>query len=90
MFWKTYRAWLLKILKIRLLLCQKGYSPELKTEAEKLKQLIEYHGYKSNQLLAGFLTRKAEVIEQLIPFNTAYEKQKTTLQTAVKEARQYI
>lgn len=88
-YWQTYRTWLLKLIKERLYLSGKGYRPDLKKTALELQTLIDANGYRSDRTLAGFLIRKSEQIEQLIPKNKAYESQLITLKAAISEGKAY-
>lgn len=90
MFWKDKRAWLMKLLRQRIKLSAKGYMPELGAEASELLHLIEYHGYRSDRLLAGFICRKADKLKPLIPNNNAYESQVFKLETALGEAQKIV
>lgn len=85
-YWQTYRAWLLKILKERIYLSQRGYCPDLLQTALKLKQLIDYNGYRSDRTFAAFIVRKQLEIKILIPSNRAHEKQIQTLTMALEQA----
>lgn len=89
-YWKTYRIWLLKLIAERLYLSNKGFKPELKQPAKQLKTLIEFNGYRSDRTLAGFIARRYNEIEQLIPKNKAYENQINTLRAAAAEGEGYI
>ena len=88
-YWQTYRTWLIKLLKERVYLSSKGFRPELKKSARELQNLIDANGYKNDRTLAGFLIRKSEQIELLIPKNKAYETQITTLRMAIQEGQQH-
>lgn len=64
--------------------------PELKASAEELKRLIEFHGYRSDLKMAGFLSRKSDQIKQLIPYNRAYEKQIQFFQEGIQQAERIL
>lgn len=89
-YWQTYRTWLLKLINERLYLSKKGFRPDLKKDAQELKALITYNGYRNNKTLAGFLIRKSQQIETLIPKNKAYEKQILTLKAALAEGQEFF
>lgn len=89
-YWQTYRAWLLALIKERLYLSSKWYRPDLKKSAWELRTLINANGYRNNRTLAGFLIRKSEQIEQLIPKNKAYETQILTLRMATEEGKVFL
>ena len=91
MYWKIYRAWLLKLLNERIYLSsKKGFLPELEKPAKELKTLIDHNGYRTDRTLAGFITRKYEKIEQFIPKNSAYETQILTLKTALEKGQGHL
>jgi hypothetical protein len=89
-YWQIYRTWLLKLIAERLYLSKRGFRPELKQTAKDMKNLIEFNGYRNDRTLAGFLIRRSELIEQLIPKNKAYENQINRLKTALAEGKRYM
>lgn len=88
MFWKETRTWLLKILNERIYLSRKGHRPELLSQALNLRTLLKENGYKSDSKLAGFLLRKQEIIEKLIPYNQSYGTQTTIFEQAIGTAKE--
>jgi hypothetical protein len=89
-YWHTYRNWLLKLLNERIYLSGSGYRPDLLDTARELKRLIDYWGYRNDSKLAGFLCRRQNDIEKLIPKNKAYENQINTLRAALAEGKGYL
>lgn len=90
-YWKIYREWLVKLLRERIYLSQKkGFRPELLPTAKQLKALIDFNGYRNDRTLAGFMIRKCEQIESLIPKNKAYDAQIITLRTAIETGKIYL
>lgn len=89
-YWQLYREWLIKLLRERIYLSKKGFRYELLLSANQLKSLIDFNGYRNDRTLAGFIIRKSETIESLIPKNKAYETQICTLRAAIEKGKGYF
>lgn len=91
-YWQIYRNWLLNMINLRLLLIGKGHRTDLKQSVENLKTLIEENGYRSNAKLAALISRKYDLIKDLLPNPNLkfYECQLEKLKMAVETGKTFI